>query len=56
MGMTKRKKIFLWVVGIVVLIGASPFLFLFGLMAFYTVKERINRVPFDSVAWKANQE
>jgi hypothetical protein len=56
MGITKRKKIFLWVVGIVVLIGASPFLFLFGLMAFYTVKERINRVPFDSVAWKANQE
>jgi hypothetical protein len=54
--MNKRKKVFLWVAGIVISILASPFLFIFGLMAFYTVKERVNRVPFDSVAWKANPD
>jgi hypothetical protein len=55
-GITKKKKLFFWVAGIVSFIGALPFLFLFGLMAFETVKERVNRVPFDSTAWKSPQD
>ncbi|MFL6300656.1 MAG: hypothetical protein ACJ71N_08635 [Terriglobales bacterium] len=56
MGITKRKKIFLWVVGALIFVVASPFLFIFGVMSFYTIKERIQRIPFDSVTWKANPD
>ncbi len=49
--MSKRKRVILWIT-IPTLLIAAPFLLLFGYIGFLTAKEHLNRVPFESSAWK----
>jgi hypothetical protein len=53
-GRSHRWRQFLLMTTILVIVVAIPFVYIIGSAALEAAKERRNRLPFDSAAWKAS--